>query len=596
MKLLKLKPGNITGKPRLEDVIFLLGIFAFSALLILGLFPRSASGTEEGRNFYIFLMMAVPTIVAIYFIIISFRRRLSEKSSNPISSIRFKIALAFVFVAILPSLPIILISNNIFSRIVNELIAEKTAQSLDESLRMSRDVLAQKTEDLRAELATLEYCLATGALSAETAESRRTIERVYSLRGYDVGYYRVLGAGDLWNQVAGTGPMKRADISEATAKLLRAMRIEQGKRVYSISVGGDAVMLGTLTAGTGIIAIAYVVPREVYSRIAIFEESVSRYTQSEYLKPYFETGVGIFLLLLSIVIIVLSIVVSMVLSRNITRPVLELEEAARTVASGRFDIALRRDSQDELSLLFDSFNQMVRQLEESRRMMFHSQKLEAWREMARKLVHEIKNPLTPIRLSAERIQKRYSENHPDIGNIVMTGTDTIVEEVKVLMNMLSEFTRFARLPEINPVLEDLNPAVEACINFFHGHEGVEFNKGLAPDIPRLLLDKGLLRQALTNVVQNSIDALGGHGTICIRTWREEGPGGGRAYVSISDDGPGIKPGDMDRIFEPTFSTKAHGTGLGLTIVEKIMLEHRGRIMCRSKPGEGTEFIFELPIP
>jgi len=456
-------------------------------------------------------------------------------------------------------------------------------------------VLAQKTADVQAELATLEYSLATGGLSAETAGERRTIERIFSLRGYEVGYYRVLGAGDLWNAVAETGPMKRADISAATVKLLRAMRLEQGRRVYSISVGGDAVMLGTLTAGTGIIAIAYVVPREVYDRIALFEESMSRFTQSEYLKPYFETGVGIFLLLLSIVIIVLSIVVSMVLSRNITRPVVELEKAARTVASGRFDITLHRDSQDELSLLFDSFNQMVRQLEHSRKVMFHSQKLEAWREMARKLVHEIKNPLTPIRLSAERIQKRYSENHPDIGNIVMTGTETIIEEVKVLMNMLSEFTRFARLPEIHPVLEDLNPAVESCVNFFHGHEGIEFHMGLAPDIPRLLLDKGLLRQALTNVVQNSIDALGGRGNIYIRTWRE-GESGGRVYVSVCDDGPGIKPQDVEKIFEPTFSTKAHGTGLGLTIVEKIMLEHRGKIMCRSKPGEGTEFIFELPIP
>ncbi|TAL30951.1 MAG: HAMP domain-containing protein [Spirochaetes bacterium] len=588
--------GGAGGRPRFEDAIFLLGIFAFAALLILGLFPKNAAGPEEGKSVYPFLMMAVPAIVAVYFIIISFRRRLSERSAAPVSGIRFKIALAFVFVAILPSLPIILISNNIFSHALNELIAEKTAQSLDESLRMARDVLAQKNADMQAEIATLEHVMAAGMLPSAAQGSRDAIDGMFAIRGYDVGYFKILEAGDLGNIVSDTGSMKHADISDSVLKLLRAVRVDQGRKVYSISVGAQSVLLGMLVRGQHVIALACVIPADVYARISLFEESVGRYAQSEYLKPYFETGVGVFLLVLSIVIILLSIGVSLVLSRNITRPVLALEEAARAVASGRFDIELRRDSQDELSLLFDSFNKMVRQLEESRTVMFHTQKLEAWRDMARKLVHEIKNPLTPIRLSAERIQKRYSENHPEIGSIVMTGTDTIIEEVKVLMNMLSEFTRFARLPEINPVLEDLNPAVEACINFFHGSEGVRFHLDLAQGIPRLLLDKGLIRQALTNVVQNSIDALGGTGNVYIRTWREDGPAGARAFVSVRDDGPGIKPGDLEKIFEPTFSTKAHGTGLGLTIVEKIILEHRGKVTCRSKTGAGTEFVFELPIP
>jgi len=265
------------------------------------------------------------------------------------------------------------------------------------------------------------------------------------------------------------------------------------------------------------------------------------------------------------------------------------------VAAGDFAVRLERESPDELALLFDSFNKMIRQLEASRKAQFHAQKLEAWRDVARKLVHEIKNPLTPIRLSAERIQRRYHESHPDIGSIILTGTDTIIEEVNVLMELLGEFSRFARLPEMKPETVDLNPIVESCVNFFHGHERVSFHLELDQGLPRITLDKSLLRQALTNIIQNSIDAVGDQGNIHIKTALRVQGDARAVIIQIRDDGVGINEEDLDRIFEPTFSKKPHGTGLGLTIVEKIILEHRGGISCRSKPGEGTEFTIELPI-
>jgi two-component system nitrogen regulation sensor histidine kinase NtrY len=188
------------------------------------------------------------------------------------------------------------------------------------------------------------------------------------------------------------------------------------------------------------------------------------------------------------------------------------------------------------------------------------------------------------------MQLRYRENHPDIKNIVLTGTDTIIEEVNVLTSILSEFSRFARLPEMKPEYDDLNASVESCVNFFHGHERVAFHVDLDPGVGSVLFDKMLLRQALTNIIQNSIDAVEDRGNIHIATRRLDGT----VAIHIRDDGTGIKPEDLDKIFEPTFSTKPHGTGIGLTIVEKIILEHHGRISCRSKPGEGAEFVIELP--
>jgi two-component system nitrogen regulation sensor histidine kinase NtrY len=274
--------------------------------------------------------------------------------------------------------------------------------------------------------------------------------------------------------------------------------------------------------------------------------------------------------------------------------VLELAEAAGHVASGDFHISLRRDAPDELALLYRSFNKMVQQLDDSKKVIYHAQRLEAWMEVARRLVHEIKNPLTPIRLSAERIQNRNREGHPEINNIINTGTETIIEEVKVLTRILDEFSGFARLPEMRGEYLDINPVIKNSVNFFMGHEGITFHLSLDNSIPKLFFDKTLFRQALTNILQNSIDELGNKGNITV-TSEYADKKHGIVRLSIKDDGPGIDEENLDKIFDPAFSTKDTGTGLGLAIVEKIILEHNARIFFYSKKGEGAEFVIEFPI-
>ncbi len=576
---------------RAHDVVFLIGIFVFSAVLVLGLFPSVDTRGEAARSFFFYSMMMVPVVAAVYFIIISFRRKLSAGRSEAFFSIRFKIALAFVFVAILPSLPIILVSNNIIGHTISELIAEKTAMALEESVEMARASIAEEYAGVERELDSLNFALDRGIMSPATPFGRDMIVSLLASRGYGAAFFRPAAAGT----ALAIDPLPRAAYADGIAKFLDVVKPRRGTAVYAISIGEDALALGTFFPGDYLVAVFRVMPERLFVRSSLFEESLGTYRQKEYLKPYFQTGVGIFLLLIAFLIVVVSVVVSLLLSANITRPVLELEEAAGKVAAGNFAVRLERESPDELALLFDSFNKMIRQLEASRKAQFHAQKLEAWRDVARKLVHEIKNPLTPIRLSAERIQRRYRESHPDIESIVLTGTDTIIEEVNVLMELLGEFSRFARLPEMKPETVDLNPIVESCVNFFHGHERVSFHLELDQGLPRITLDKSLLRQALTNIIQNSIDAVGDQGNVHIKTALRVQGNTRAVIIQIRDDGAGISEEDLERIFEPTFSKKPHGTGLGLTIVEKIILEHRGGISCRSKPGEGTEFTIELPI-
>ncbi|HRX16646.1 MAG TPA: ATP-binding protein, partial [Spirochaetota bacterium] len=246
---------------------------------------------------------------------------------------------------------------------------------------------------------------------------------------------------------------------------------------------------------------------------------------------------------------------------------------------------------DEISVLYNSFNVMVKQLDESRRAMMHMQKLEAWKEVGSKLMHEIKNPLTPIRLSAERIRRKYFEQSDDIENIIKTGTDTIIEEVDALQHILREFSRYTRLPKLNPVFQNINDILKNCVDFFHGHENIVFKLFLDDELPDLRIDRILFRQVLINIIKNAIEAMDYYGEIVIASQIENG----KAIIRVRDNGPGIPPEDLGRLFEPTFSRKQEGTGLGLAIVEKIVMEHGGKIICRSVPGNGAEFILTLPI-
>ncbi len=594
MPLFKKIPGIRINKSRFQDIIFLVGIFLFSALLVLGLFPKDVD-IETGKSFFLYYMMTIPIIAAVYFIVISFRRKLYSESSEIGSSIRMKIAVAFVFVAVLPSLPIILISNNIINKTITELISEKTSYPLEESIAMSKESIQHSHSGIQLELKSLDYLIKSGVVDLRSSRSRGLVKNMFSLKDYNILFFRILRNDPLNNSIRLIDRLGEDNSSEKSIeKFLGAVNLEENYKIHNLFIGKNSVLLGMLNSSGYLIAIFKKIPERVFKRITVYEDALRRYKQSEFLRPYFQTGVGIFLLILSILIILISIVVSILLSRSITRPVLDLADAAKSVASGNFDIKLDMRSPDELSLLFQSFNQMISQLDESRKILYQTQKLEAWREMAKKLVHEIKNPLTPIKLSAERIRKRYKESHPDIENIVITGSETIIEGVNVLMRILSEFSKFARLPEMRAEFKSLNPVIENCINFFHGHEGVTFHLDLDNNIPDACFDKMLLRQAITNLIQNAIDAIESNGNIYVATtlMRDDND---FIKISIKDDGVGIREEDREKIFEPTFSTKEKGTGLGLTIVEKIILEHHGKVYVNSTPDKGSEFIVELPV-
>ena len=220
----------------------------------------------------------------------------------------------------------------------------------------------------------------------------------------------------------------------------------------------------------------------------------------------------------------------------------------------------------------------------------------AWREVARRMAHEIKNPLTPVQLSAQRLQKKYGDRLGEDDTVFHECTKTIIDQVEVLKNLVNEFSRYARLPVTRLMPNDLNEVIrDSAILFQDAHKGIAFDFLPGADIPKLMLDPEQIRRVMVNLLDNAVAAVDKlNGRIEILTAYD--PAGPRVRVSVADNGCGIPPGYKVKMFEPYFSTKRAGTGLGLAIVNSIVADHHGRVSVTDNYPSGTVVAFDLPVP
>ena len=226
--------------------------------------------------------------------------------------------------------------------------------------------------------------------------------------------------------------------------------------------------------------------------------------------------------------------------------------------------------------------------------LMQAQKVAAWGEVARKLAHEIKNPLTPIKLSAQRVRKAYLKGASDFDRVLSESIEAIVSEVDALQHLVDEFAQFARLPPSRPIEGSLNAVVEAALALYEtAYPLVSLDRGLDPELPALRLDGSQMKRVVINLVDNAIAALGEKGSIQVATAFD--PAARRATLTVSDTGPGVPPASRETIFAPNFSTKKKGSGLGLAIARRIVEDHGGEIRVEDNVPSGARFVIELPV-
>ncbi len=296
-------------------------------------------------------------------------------------------------------------------------------------------------------------------------------------------------------------------------------------------------------------------------------------------------------------VILLGLVLGWWISARVTRPIEELAAGAREVTAGHWEARVEVHSRDEVGQLATAFNEMTRQLTEQRERLVQTERVAAWRELARRLAHELKNPLFPLQLTVENLQRAREQTSEQFDEVFFESTATLRTELENLKAIVSRFSDFAKMPapEFEPV--DVNELVRSAIKLFEpqlapvGRPPITPELYLDENLPRPQADPILLRRALENLILNSLDAMPAGGTLTVRTAQRPGA----VRLEITDTGEGLTPEECARLFTPYYTTKRHGTGLGLAIVQSVVSDHNGRIEVESAPGAGATFRIELPM-
>ncbi|HEV3219792.1 MAG TPA: ATP-binding protein [Candidatus Acidoferrales bacterium] len=295
--------------------------------------------------------------------------------------------------------------------------------------------------------------------------------------------------------------------------------------------------------------------------------------------------------------ILLGLLLSMWVSARVTRPIERLAKGARQVAAGDWSVRVETRSRDEVGQLARAFNEMTRQLAEQRDRLIQAERVAAWRELARRLAHELKNPLFPLQLTIENMQRAREQTPEQFDEIFAESTATLRAELENLKTIVARFSDFSKMPAPQLQAVSVNDAVRTAVRVYDSQFSIIGRPPIRPELyldeslPSIQADPDLLHRALSNLVLNSLDAMPAGGTLTVRTAQKNGS----VRVEVSDTGTGLTPEECERLFTPYYTTKRHGTGLGLAIVQSVVSDHHGKISVESMQGAGATFRIELPV-
>jgi two-component system, NtrC family, nitrogen regulation sensor histidine kinase NtrY len=290
------------------------------------------------------------------------------------------------------------------------------------------------------------------------------------------------------------------------------------------------------------------------------------------------------------IVIILALLLGSIFANQISKPVRRLTEATLQIGEGNLDYKITSGRTDEFGKLEDAFNRMTQEIKQKRTDIIKYEKEVAWKEMAKQVAHEIKNPLTPIKLSVQHLLKAYKDGAKDFSEILTSSLNMIHEQIETLSRIASEFSNFARMPARNLSEFDIQNVIKESVELFNKYQNIEFKLNLRDEELKINADREEIRRVFINIFRNAIQAMSEKGTVTISARKNDKI----IQIEINDNGPGISEEIKGRIFEPNFSTKTDGMGLGLAIVKQTIGSLNGTIMYSSQKDSGTTFIIKLP--
>ncbi len=333
---------------------------------------------------------------------------------------------------------------------------------------------------------------------------------------------------------------------------------------------------------------------EYITNLNIVERNAGFYEEVELMRRDYRLAMFLAFLIIAAAMATLTAGIAGFFARKFVNPIGKLAEATHELAQGNIGFQLAELPQDEIGDLMASFNKMSRDLAEHRRLLIQAERIAAWQGIARRLAHEIKNPLTPIQLSIQHLRDEYKKDSPNFAQTFDECTDTIRQEVEALRRLVQEFSEFARMPA--PSFQKTNiPAILTELVSFNttARPTIRFILQINGETPLIEADGEQLRRVFTNLIENAVDAMTG------QTVRQLSiivtPINDMLEIAVSDTGQGILPTHLAQVFQPYFTTKQNGTGLGLAIAERIIRDHQGQVKVESQPGRGATFRITLPV-
>ncbi len=701
---------------------------------------KSGAEAPLTNNILIFALININVLLVLFVLFLVLRNLaelLFERRLNRLGNkLKTKLIVSFLSLTLIPTILLFFVALQFVSTSMDYWFNESIENSLTESLKLAQSLLHEKEDQVTLMSKGIDERLKDLDISAYTPEAiSKALENILSFNPINGPDGLVLITNDKNLEIIVRGPQLRSTIlPKVPVEVLERVRTEHGRETLIQELTpGDLVsciaeiQLGSGQLGKAVLVTSLLVNSQQLARMTKISQGITGYRQLKHFKDPFKFWLLIILLIVTLLVIFAAIWFGLYISRGITEPLEKLVLATRRVADGDLEFVMERESEDEMGLLVDSFNQMTINLNSSNKKLGEAhaalqqnsqeseqrrryteiilqnvsagvisldesgkittinrfaekllnidkflflglnyrdvlppyqasivdgfieelqvtgkitveqhlklnvlgktysllinftrledeggkpvgfvlvfdnltklekmQRMAAWREVARRIAHEIKNPLTPIQLSAQRLRRRYPEILNEEDSIFDQCTSTIITQVDELKRLVSEFSQFARMPKVQKSPDDLVKLAKNTLFLYQeGHKNITFTCQEKEPIPIFSFDGEQIKRSLINLLDNAVAVLPDGGNIDIELSLDQEKD--NVYLKVYDNGPGISKENKLKLFEPYFSTKKTGTGLGLAIVSTIIADHNGYIRVTDNEPTGSVFIIELPL-